>query len=46
MRYQLSPRPRGQWAVVDVRTGQVRYLGSLDGARAAAASLNWQAQRR
>lgn len=41
MRFQLSPRPNGQYAVVDVRTGQVRYVGSLDGARQAQALLNW-----
>lgn len=40
MRFQLSPRGNGKYAVVDVRTGQTRYLGSLDGARQAQASLN------
>lgn len=40
MRYQISPRPHGKYAVVDTRTGQVRYVGSLDGARQAQATLN------
>ena len=43
MRFQL--RTTGQRTeVVDVRTGQVRYSGSLDGARAAQAALNAQAR--
>lgn len=39
MRYQLTIEG-STYKVVDVRTGQVRYSGSLDGARAAQASLN------
>jgi hypothetical protein len=40
MRYQIALRPRGQYTVVDTRTGQVRYVGPLAGARQAAATLN------
>ena len=37
--FQISPRPNGQYAVIDIRTGQVRYVGTLDGARNAQGSL-------
>jgi len=40
MRYQISMQGGGRYAVIDTRTGQTRYNGSLDGARAAQASLN------
>ena len=40
MRYLIEPRPFGRYAVVDSRTGQVRFVGSLDGARSAQATLN------
>lgn len=40
IRFQISPRPGGLYAVVDVRTGQVRYVGPLAGARQAQAQLN------
>lgn len=39
MRFQLSINGT-RYEVVDVRTGQVRYSGPLDGARAARANLN------
>jgi hypothetical protein len=43
MRFQIRTNgPR--YEVVDVRTGQVRYSGSIDGARAAQASLNASAR--
>jgi len=44
MRFQISPQGNGQYAVIDVRTGQTRYSGSLDGARQAQASLNASAR--
>jgi len=44
MRFQLRILGGGQYAVVDSRTGQERYRGEIDGARAAQASL--QAQHR
>lgn len=37
--FQISPRPNGQYAVIDIRTGQVRFVGGLDGARNAQSSL-------
>lgn len=37
-RFQITLLTNGH-AVIDVRTGQVRYLGSLDGARQAQARL-------
>lgn len=40
MTYQIRPLGAGRYEVVNVRTGQVRYSGSIDGARAAQASLN------
>lgn len=40
MRFQISLRPNGQAAVIDVRTGQVRFVGTVAGARAAQANLN------
>lgn len=40
MRYQISIQGGGKYAVIDTRTGQIRYTGSLDGARQAQASLN------
>jgi len=40
MRYQISTQGGGQYAVIDVRTGQTRYCGSLDGARQAQAQLS------
>lgn len=39
-RFQIKPLGQGKYAVIDVRTGQTRYCGSLDGARQAQASLN------
>lgn len=39
MRFQISQQGGGQYAVVDIRTGQIRYCGSLDGARQAQARL-------
>ena len=39
MRFVIS-KQGGRYAVIDTRTRQIRYLGSLDGARAALASLN------
>lgn len=39
MRFQSSPQGNGQYAVIDTRTGQVRYSGSLAGARQAQACL-------
>lgn len=40
MRFQISQQGGGQYAVIDIRTRQVRYCGSLDGARQAQARLN------
>jgi hypothetical protein len=40
MRFQIRPEGGGTYAVVDVRTGQVRYRGSIDGARQAQAQLS------
>lgn len=39
MRYQISMQGGGRYAVIDTRTGQTRYSGSLDGARQAQARL-------
>ena len=39
MRFQISMQGGGKYAVIDVRTGQTRYCGSLDGARQAQAQL-------
>lgn len=38
-RFQIEPRGGGKYAVVDVRTGQCRYLGPLEGARQMQAQL-------
>jgi hypothetical protein len=41
MRFVISQQGAGgRYAVIDTRSRQIRYLGSLDGARAALASLN------
>jgi hypothetical protein len=40
MRYQISIRGGGQYAVIDTRTGQTRYVGSLEGARQTQAQLS------
>ncbi len=40
MRYQISIQGGGRYVVIDTRTGQTRYSGSLDGARQAQAQLN------
>lgn len=39
MRFVISQQGGGQYAVVDMQTRQVRYCGSLDGARQAQAQL-------
>jgi hypothetical protein len=39
MTYQIRPLGNGRYEVVNARTGQVRYSGSLDGARQAQARL-------
>lgn len=39
MRYQISPRGDGLYSVIDIRTCQVMYVGSLAGARQAQAML-------
>lgn len=39
MRFQISQQGGGKYAVIDIRTRQVRYSGSLDGARQAQARL-------
>lgn len=40
MTYQIRALGNGHYEVVNVRTGQVRYSGSLDGARQAQGNLN------
>ena len=40
MRFQISMQGGGRYAVIDVRTGQTRYSGSLEGARQAQSRLN------
>jgi hypothetical protein len=45
MRYQISIQSNGRYAVIDVRTGQTRYEGSVDGARQAQAQLEQAARR-
>ena len=40
MNFLIEPRAFGKYAVIDRRTGQVRYVGSLDGARQEQATLN------
>lgn len=39
MRFQISQQGGGKYAVIDVHTRQIRYVGSLDGARQAQARL-------
>lgn len=39
-RFQILPLSDGAYAVVDVRTGQFRYRGTIDGARQAQAQLS------
>ena len=39
MRFQISQQGGGQYAVIDVTTRQIRFTGSLDGARQAQARL-------
>lgn len=39
MRYQIEIIGGGQYVVIDTRTGQTRYRGSLDGTRQAQARL-------
>jgi hypothetical protein len=39
MTFQISQQGGGQYAVIDARTRQVRFVGSLDGARQAQARL-------
>lgn len=39
MRFQIEQLGGGVYIVKDVRTGQVRYRGGLDGARQAQAQL-------
>lgn len=40
MRFQISIQGDGRYAVIDMRTGQVRYCGSLEGTRQVQAQLN------
>lgn len=40
MRFLISQQGGGKYAVIDARTRQTRYIGSLDGARQAQARLN------
>lgn len=40
MNYLIDQTGGGQYIVIDRRTNQVRYRGSLDGARQAQAQLN------
>lgn len=46
MRFQISIQGGGKYAVIDTRTGQTRYVGSLDGARQVQARLNASARLR
>jgi len=39
MRFQISQQGGGQYAVIDIRTRQIRYCGTLEGARQAQARL-------
>jgi hypothetical protein len=39
MRFVISQQGGGRYSVIDTRTRQVRYTGSLEGARQAQASL-------
>lgn len=39
MRFQISQQGGGKYAVIDITTRQIRYCGSLDGARQAQAQL-------
>jgi hypothetical protein len=45
MRFQLYTRGDGRYEVVDVRTLQVRYVGSVHDALNAQAALNAEYQR-
>lgn len=45
MRFQISPRPNNQAAVIDIRTGQVRFVGSVSAARQTQAILNYGEQQ-
>jgi hypothetical protein len=45
MRFQLYTRGDGQYEVVDVRTGQIRFCGSAQGALSIQAQLNAAASR-
>lgn len=38
-RFQISQQGGGQYSVIDVQTRQIRFTGSLDGARQAQARL-------
>lgn len=40
MRFLLEAIGNGQYIVIDIRTRQVRFRGSLDGARQVQAQLN------
>lgn len=39
MRFQIRQRADGAYDVIDITTGQIRYTGSLAGARNAQATL-------
>lgn len=39
IRFQISMQGGGKYAVIDIRTGQTRYVGTPDGARQAQAQL-------
>jgi len=39
MRFQISQQGGGKYSVIDIRTGQIRYTGSLEGARQVQAQL-------
>lgn len=38
-RFQISQQGGGKYAVIDTRTRQIRFVGSIDGARQAQARL-------
>lgn len=44
-RFQISMQGGGKYAVIDTQTGQVRYTGTIDGARQAQAQLLQQSGR-
>jgi hypothetical protein len=46
MRFQISIRGDGRYEVIDVRTGQTRFCGSIDMARFIQATLLREEQRR